>query len=85
MDLLQHLVVQIRRQLLRNLVANLRFTRWRDPHISRSRMERLPVDLLQHIQNEILVEVVLALLQSVFVHHYLRITGGRERNPQREI
>ena len=79
MDLLQHLVVQIRRQLLRDLVANLHFTRWCDPHISRSRMERLPVDLLQ------LVEVVLALLQPVFVHHYLRITGGRERNPQREI
>lgn len=85
MDLLQHLVVQIRWQLLRDLIANLCITQWRDPHISRSRMERLPVDLLKHIQNEILVEVVLALLQSVFVHYYLRITGGRERDPQREI
>ena len=77
MDLMQHLVRQLGGDLLRDLVADLRLTERCRSHIRRSRPEGVPVDLLQHIQNEVLVEIVLALLETVLVHHNLQSTARR--------
>ena len=77
MDLMQNLIRQFCRKLLRNLVTDLHVNESSYAYIRCSRPEGVPIDLFQHIQNEISVEIILALFEAILVHHYLQSTIRR--------
>ena len=86
MDVLENFIGQLSRLLVRNGIANLfDLLQLTKTYIRSSHLQSLPVNLFQHIQDKISVEIFLSLLHASFIHYNLHLRKGEKPYLKREI